>query len=189
MRLKTTFILLTLLILSVFGTGIGLLYYDTQKSTELDWVKSKKRLEKNLILLSYLSHFRELTQLPFENYHSLENAINNVRKSEKLIEINFGKETLPFISEGELVADIKKANLGYLNSIKRIQTLEKRIEIIWKRVERVLSDSVKEGLSRKESFLPNVKKTLEKWSQDLPLFEKVKNSLAITLMCFLPDIC
>lgn len=180
MGLRTTFLLLTLLTISVLLGGIGFIHYDGQTSIKTDWQRSKDDLEKNLLLLNYISKYKAFSQVPIENPSSLDIIFSELESAKKEIQKSLKSEKLDLYPSDDLFTEMHKLNhilldlnlklnRGTIESVKR-----------WENIEKYLSAEIIKRMKNGQEFLPGFKSTLSKWAEDIPFFEKVRNSLDVS---------
>jgi len=180
MGLRSTFLLLTFLIISVLLGGVGFILNDGQDHIKEDWQRSKRDLEKSLLIVNYISKYKLISNFPLGSMKEVSSTLNDLSNSYVKI---------------SQVGELNELKLSHpKNKLERMETLNRTLLInrerlskelvvekqTWDEIEKKLSTEIVFRMKNGQELLPGFKMTLSKWAQDIPFFEKVRNSLDIS---------
>lgn len=180
MGLRSTFLLLTFLIISVLLGGVGFILNDGQDQIEEDWQRSKKDLEKSLLIVNYISKYKLISSFPLNSMKEVSSTLNDLNNSYMQIAETDELSELKLSHPKKKLDRMKVLNRSLLLSRERLNKESIVEKQTWDEIEKKLSTEIVTRMKNGQEFLPGFKTTLSKWAQDIPFFEKVRNSLDIS---------
>lgn len=182
MSLKSSFLILAAFMIMVLVGGSAVIYFDGSKKIATDWERSGLELEKNLVLVDYISLAKSISLSSNRESKNLDELIVKIKKKEALLKNHLQINNLSF----EILNKSYNKIIALQNDIKsnqqKLKKIKKKASSSWEQIENELSSTIVEKMKGEKEFLPGVKSALTTWGEDISFFEKIKNTIDVSVI-------
>lgn len=162
--------------------GSAVIYFDGSRKIALEWERSSQDLEKNLVLVDYISLAKSISLLSNRESKELEELIAKIKEKEAILKNYLQINNLSFEYLNNSYNKIISLQNNIKSNQKELKNIKRQASSSWEQIENDLSSTIVEKMKGEKDFLPGVKAALTTWAEDISFLEKIKNTIDVSVV-------
>lgn len=180
MKIKKLYIFFTIVSVALLLGGVGFIYIDGKQNIEGERVLNESLTAKNLGFVNFVSEYKSYMLDDTSREVSIiarhEDFIKEVKKLKK----DFSKDIFNTDAITELARTKKNLELKYIETDRKLSGKRSEVAREWREIEKLLSQEIVGRMKRGQEVLPDFKERLSRWGENIPFFQKVKESIDVS---------
>ena len=181
MKIKWLYTFLSLLTLSLLAGSSAFIFYDGSTSIEQQRSDNEGHLKINSLFINFVSSYKTLINSDYTNRSHLKEAKNKYLLSlEDMKEQAQESDLIHFADLTKLAEKFEALFLKRMGLQRKKDRLDIEVDLSWKKIEEQMVFEVTTRVSSGEEFLPEFKKKLSSWAENIGLLNKLKESIDVS---------
>ncbi len=181
MKIKWLYTILSLLTLLLLAGSSAFIFYDGSTSIETQRKDNEGQLRLNSLFINFVANYKSLIN---SEYTSVAQFTQNKKSftldlEELEKEVNH-EQLIQFQDFRQLTKALEKLTHQKIQLNQQLEKIERESNLAWSEIQETIVSEVTARVNNGEEFLPEFKKKLDSWAENISLLNKLKQSIDVS---------